>query len=714
MTNRPDHEWWTAAEIADAQLPDMPGTKRGVGLVIKRIGWDRAPGLSRQRAGRGGGREYHWTLLPSRAQQHLLMKAAAMAWTEAAAASPISGTNRDEAWAWYETLPAKNKKIAETRLHAVQMVEALQQGGSTRVLAVDDAAKVSGVSARTIFNWFDMIEGVRSDDRLPYLAPRHRATQRTSRRAVIDPRFMEMIKADWLRLEAPSLTSVYDRAVRIARAKGMDTVPLHTVRRFLDRNVSPTLLVLAREGYEALKRMRPAQTRDKTAMHALEGVNGDFHRFDVFVRFPAAADGQREEIARVQMCAFQDIYSGKVLAHRLDRTPNSHCVQLTLGDLIERWGIPEHVLLDNGREFAAKLITGGSKTRFRFKVKEEDPSGLLTSLGCEIHWALPYSGQSKPIERAFRDMCDRIAKHPAFAGAYTGNTPMAKPENYGDAAVPLAVFQDIVDEEIAAHNARPDRRSEVAFGRSFDEVFAESYATAPIRKATEAQRRLWLMGAEGIRTNSKTGQISFMGNRYWADWMHDIMGQKVVVRFDRQALWDGLHIYSMADEYLGHAPCSVKAGFFDMTDARATAKAKRDYTKAAEAELAAFRKLNVGDVAAALPPMPAPAEPVTATVVRPLFNATRPTRAATARPDEIAAQEAMVADLDKARAARANPEKDARDHFLRARALEDAIASGAPVTKDQQRWLAGYQGTAEYRTWAGFYAEFGPEALTKE
>ncbi|MEO0917403.1 MAG: transposase domain-containing protein, partial [Pseudomonadota bacterium] len=150
------------------------------------------------------------------------------------------------------------------------------------------------------------------------------------------------------------------------------------------------------------------------------------------------------------MCAFQDIYSGMILSYRLDRTPNSHCVQLTIGDLIEKWGIPEHVLLDNGREFAAKLITGGSKTRYRFKVKEDDPSGLLTSLGCEIHWALPYSGQSKPIERAFRDMCDRIAKHPAFAGAYTGNRPDAQPENYGEKAIPLDLFTSILDEEIAA------------------------------------------------------------------------------------------------------------------------------------------------------------------------------------------------------------------------------------------------------------------------
>ncbi|MCB5198569.1 Mu transposase C-terminal domain-containing protein [Loktanella sp. TSTF-M6] len=712
MTRAPQQEWWTAAEIAAAGLPDMPGTKRRINAMAQRLGWDRAPQLVRRRAGRGGGREYHWTLFPARAQQKLLTKSSDAAPLPAASDKP----SRDEAWAWFEGLPAKAKATAEERLKVIQSVEAMEQGGASRIVAVDDAAALSGKSQRTIFNWFAMIDGVRSDDRLPYLAPRHRAAVKGKRRATIDPTFLDYIKADYLRPEAPSLKSVYDRVVRIAKAEGLDVAPLHTVRRQLDRDLSPTMLTLARKGYEALKRMRPAQTRDKSAMQALEGINGDFHRFDVFVQFPATADGLRAEIARPQLCAFQDIYSGKLLAHRIDRTANSHCVQLTIGDLIERWGIPEHVLLDNGREFASKMITGGVKNRFRFKVKEDDPSGLLTSLGCEIHWALPFSGQSKPIERAFRDLCDRIAKHPAFAGAYTGNTPLAKPENYGERAVPLALFTQIVDEEIAAHNARPDRRSEVAYGRSFDDVFAESYATAPIRKATEAQRRLWLMGAEGIKVNANTGQINFMRNRYWADWMHGIMGQKVVVRFDRQALWDGLHIYSNANEYLGFAPCSEKSGFFDVDDARATARAKREYTKAAKGELDAYRQLTARDVADALPPVEVADEPVAAKVVRPLFDKARAPSPAPISADVQAAQAAMVADLDQARAARAaeTAERDGRETFMRARALEEMIAAGDAVTKEQQRWLAGYQGTAEYRTWQGMVADFGLEVLAKE
>jgi len=708
----PSREWWTPAEIADAALPDMPTTKRGVAMVVDKGNWSGHPKLARRRSGRGGGWEYHWSLFPSRAQALLI---AQVREAQTAPAAAPAKPERAEIWTWFDSLPKHVKDEAQARLMTIQKVEMLEQGGSTRHLAVIDAGKMDKVSPRTIWNWLDMITGVRIDDRLAYLAPRHRAARRQSRRSEIDPRFGDLIKADFLRLEQPSLTSVYDRCVRIATREGLPVVPLHTVRRWIDRSVSPTVMVLARKGFDALKRMRPAQVRDKTAMHALEAINGDFHKFDVFVRFPASPGGEKEEILRPQMVAFQDIFSGRLLNWRVDRTPNSHAVQLCIGDMIEQWGIPDHVLLDNGREFAAKLITGGVPTRFRFKVKADDMSGLLVALGCEIHWATPYSGQSKPIERAFRDLCDRVAKHPAFAGAYTGNRPDAKPENYGSAAIPLDDFITVLREEIELHNTRGDRRSEVAYGRSFAEVFDESYASAPIKKATAEQRRLWLMGAEGIRANAQTGQVNFMGNRYWADWMNEVAGQRIVARFDRAALWDGLHIYSLADEYLGFAPCLQKSGFFDVDDARSTARDMKAWKAAQRAELAAHRRLTVGDVADAIKALPSVASPPPeATVIRPVFDTAKTPAPAPLRPDEAAIQSAVVADLSARRGAKATPKADdmGRDNFVRARSLEAKLAAGEAVTKDQRIWLEGYRTTAEYRTWTDMVAEFGEGLLT--
>lgn len=707
MSARPKKEWWTAAELAEAGLPDLPNTVRAIQLLANRMNWQAQATRARRRKGRGGGWEYHWTLLPVRARNALM----ATALSEPAEPQDDTRPDRNAAWQWFDGLPDAPKAVARERLEAIQAVEALESAGLIRALAVDDVARMRDVSGRTIWNWLSMIDGVRTDDRLPYLAPRHRAGARKSRRTPVDPDFIRFIKSDYLRLSQPSLTSCYDRAVRVAEDQGWEVAPLHTVRRWLKDNVSATTLVFLRKGVDALKRLYPPQERDKSALHALEAVNGDFHRFDVFVRFPAGAAGQREEIVRPQMVSFQDIYSGKLLAWRVDRTANSHAVQLCIGDMIDSWGIPDKVLLDNGREFAAKMITGGAPTRFRFKVREDDMPGLLTSMGCEISWATPYSGQSKPIERAFRDLCDRVAKHPAFEGAYTGNRPDAKPENYGSRAIPLDQFLEVLETEMRAHNARPDRRSEVAYGRSFDAVFEESYQTAPIRKATAEQRRLWLLGAEGIQANRHDGRISFMGNRYWDAWMAGIAGQKVVIRFDRAALWDGIHVYALAGQYLGFAGCIEKAGFFDMDDARAHSRNRSAYVKAQRAAADALDLMKPADVAASLTRLePAEASRPQATVVRPVFNAPRAAETPEQTPAEAAQQTAIIADLASRQARPA--EEDGRAVYARALELERRLEAGQQLTKDQQVWLHGYQQTPDYRTWKAMVEDFGEDVLS--
>ena len=65
-------EWWTAAELAEAALPDLPASARRINILATECGWRECAGRARRRAGKGGGWEYHYSLLPSRAQLRLL------------------------------------------------------------------------------------------------------------------------------------------------------------------------------------------------------------------------------------------------------------------------------------------------------------------------------------------------------------------------------------------------------------------------------------------------------------------------------------------------------------------------------------------------------------------------------------------------------------------------------------------------------------------
>lgn len=698
MSVTPAQIWWTARELAAAALPDMPRAQTGVDAMISRQGWRGDPHHARRRAGRGGGWEYHWKLLPLNAQKRLL--------ADAAPRGAAADKSRDEIWEWFEGLPETVKAKAEARLAIIGKVEALEGAGATRFLAVAEVARLEDISERTIWNWLSSIDGVRREDRLAHLAPRHRGARRKATKGQYSPEFWDFLKADYLRLEQPSFTSCYRRATRVAGENGWDVLPERTMRRRLYAEVSKPSLILARKGVDALKAMYPAQTRDKTCLHAMEAVNADFHKFDVFVRWPRYEGDNEGEILRPQMMALQDIYSGRVLAWRVDRTPNKSCVALAIGDMVETFGIPDHVLLDNGREFANKFLTGQAQTRHRFKIKDDDIPGILVSLGCEIHWATPYSGQSKPIERAFRDMCDAIAKDPRFAGAYTGNRPEAKPENYGARAIELDEFLHVLAEGIEEHNTRRGRKSASAMGRSFIETFDASYASAPISKATEAQRRLWLMGAEGLKADAKNGLIRFMKNEYWSPWMTEIAGQRVVARFDPEDFKTGLHIYALTGEYMGHADPRDISGFFDLAEARAHGKARRDWQRAERAALEAHRRLSITEISAHLDgSAPPPTKPAAAKVVRPVFKA-KPA-APQVDPALEAAQQALVADLNKARAARPVEDETPLTRFRRALEIEAAVTGGKPVSRDEECWLSSYQTQPEYRAQMKLFEDFG-------
>lgn len=59
-------EWFSAKELADLNLPDIPSAKKNILALAKRQNWQ-----SRARCGRGGGKEYNISSLPAKAKEEL-------------------------------------------------------------------------------------------------------------------------------------------------------------------------------------------------------------------------------------------------------------------------------------------------------------------------------------------------------------------------------------------------------------------------------------------------------------------------------------------------------------------------------------------------------------------------------------------------------------------------------------------------------------------
>lgn len=600
--------WFTAAEIARMNLPGVPNCRRKLHDQAAAEGWaarissDGSP-LARPRKASGGGTEYHVSLLPDDAQALIRVRALA------AENGPIAANDctdaAAEAWRWYESLPDRIKAKAAQRMAILMEIEGRIETGTGRTAATQEVARAHGVSPRAVAEWYTMAGKASRHDWLPYLAPQYKGGGKETE---IDATAWQMLKSKYLTNSRQPFAACYNQVLEeYAQPNGIVLPCRKTLERRMKKEVSSLLRKGKRDGREAVTNTVPPLRRSVASLHAMEAVNIDGHVCDVFVNFGPDAKG-KPIIARPVLIGIQDVYSRKILAHRIGRTENTRLVRSTFADLFRDWGIPGKVTLDNGRAFASKAMTGGAKTRFRFVIQSDEQTGILTALGIETKWALPYSGRSKPIERAWKELCDYAAKSFSMVGAYTGNKPGARPEDAGSRAIPIADFEAHLARVIARHNARPGRTSEAARGRSLDDTFAASYSASAVKIATEAQMRIALLEAKDRRCDRNHGSVTIHGNSYWAAELVELAGEMVTVRFDADNLHSAVHVYRKTGEYVCEAAVRHAVGFYDTDAAERQQRAKAEVRKKFRAAEEAAELLTAAQVAAleAGHSMPAP------------------------------------------------------------------------------------------------------------
>jgi putative transposase len=592
---------FTLAELAAA----MGCAKSTMLRTAEKGGWDFETVATRG----GSQRLYPVDSLPKEIQARLKMQR-----HESPAAKATPCHDRSSLWAVWESKTRQQREAANQKVAALDAVVELIGTGMPRQVAYSEISTARGIDRATLYRWHEKVKGADRSDWPAMLVARHVGNKPN---AEFCRGAWEFFKADYLRMEAPTLVDCYRRMERAAAEHGWVIPNQATVARKIKREIPRTQLVLLREGAQALYQLYPPLQRSVADLHALQAINGDGYQHNVFVLWP---DGS---IARPKTWFWQDVYSRKILSYRVDQTENTDSIRQSFGRLIEQYGIPHDITIDNTRAAANKWMTGGIANRYRFTVKEDDPVGIFIQLGCKVHWTSVFegsgSGRSKPIERQFGvgGMGEAVDKHPAFAGAYTGKNPTAKPENYGSCAVPLETFERILAQEIAALNARAGRRTEICAGvKSFDQAFAESYANSSIRKATAAQRRLWLLPAEAIRVD-KHGTVTLQAgsgigkNRYGCDALLAHAGQKVVVRFDPQNLHDNVHVETLDGRYIAEAECLVAAGFYDTEVGRDYNRAHKQKIKSTKSAAAAQKTMDALEAARLMPnqeeaPIPTP------------------------------------------------------------------------------------------------------------
>lgn len=500
----------------------------------------------------------------------------------------------------FSKLPTKIQERAKKRLEAVQLFHATETAGIPEMQRYETVARETGIGPSTLRNWVGRCQGLDPGDWLPALKPQNKGHQGALADFSADA--WDYIRNEYFQLTKPALKPIYRRALKLSAVHGWVIPSYITVKRRLETEPR-ALQVLGREGREALERMRPYQERDYSNIAVHEVWVCDARKADLFCRWE---DGT---VSRPIVVAWQDVRSRVILSYWIARTENADAIRLAFKAAAEKArAIPQNNYFDNGRGFASKLLTGGAPNRFRYQVREDELLGIFQILGIRTIWAKPYSGRSKPIESFFRQFAEAERRYP---GAYCGNRPESKPEDFDQAkAISIEQYRELLEETLADYHTRP-HRGDAMHGRSPLAAYEELLPLTQPRQPTREQLRLCLQAAEKVRLEPHSGAVRILKNRYWSEKVAELdRGMAYTIRFNPEDANEPVSIFD-GERFLCEAPIISRTGFLDSAAAKDNERARRQYVKSLKQQAAARRDMSK---ARAWGDLPAPAESVQAEV----------------------------------------------------------------------------------------------------
>ena len=610
--------FYSANELSQLGLKSLPTSHRRILDKAKRENWN-----SRKRDGKGGGVEFAVKSMPEDVQAEIVVKLGKSAVKNLPVLAEESApVDAQLLWATYEQGTAKQQQKAQMKLGIMFAVAELVSGG---VKILDALALVchkhnqdglqpgeKAVTVSAIKSWWYQVKDADRSLWLPLLMDSYGAHSE-SREAAFTPEAWAFFRADYFRNERPQFGSCYERLKRAASANGWVIPSPSSIKRKILREIPKTHQTYLRDGTYALSRMYPSLIRTVAGIEAMEWVNGDGYKHNVWVRW------HNGHIIRPKTWLWQDVRTRKILAYRCDESENTNMIRLALLDVVNQYGIPKHLTIDNTKAAANKKMTGGVKNRYRFKVREDEVQGIIPALGIQLHWTtVRYGrgrGQAKPIERAFSHggLGELVDKHPLLAGYHAGDNALDKPDNYqgNKAGVDYESFILALEEGIQMFNERQDRATEICQGKlSFNQAFERDYAVTEKRWATPEQLRYLLtlheevtLKENGTFTLKAGGEVQGLRNRYEAYELIGTNHKKVVVRYDPNNLHDAVWVYSLDGTYLAEAHCTVDAAFGDTSAAQDHSRKEREFVRHTQKAAKAAQDMAIQEAAAYMPPV---------------------------------------------------------------------------------------------------------------
>lgn len=318
--------------------------------------------------------------------------------------------------------------------------------------------------------------------------------------------------------------------------------------------------IMGRQGMKAFRdRCAPYIRRTYEGMTSNEWWIADNHTFDVQTK------GKNGSIHRLYLTAFFDARSGIFTGCYVTDAPSSQATLIALRKGIVKYGIPENIYVDNGREFLT-FDVGGLGHRLKKSQKDKfAPPPVFERLGIKMTNAIVRNAKAKIIERRFRDVKDRLSR---LFPTYTGGNVVERPERLKKVIkdtdnIPTDYeFTQAVEDILTYYMNEKPYSGAVSSdsGKSRMQVYREQLKEK--RVALELDLNLMLMrstrsqkvGRRGVHLTVEGEKIDY----YNDDLILNHFGESVYCRYDPEDI-SKVRIYDLDDNYIMTAPTDNEA-----------------------------------------------------------------------------------------------------------------------------------------------------------
>lgn len=390
----------------------------------------------------------------------------------------------------------------------------------------------------------------------------------------IDDDDYEYFKSLFLQLSRPSVQKCWLSTIGYATKKAMGEIPVdypsaNTFYRQLLNRVTEPGIFLARYGKAAYnKKYLSYANRDYSNIYPGQVWVSDHRQLDVAVmhREPKNIQEAIRHLLKygetkkkpnfVWFTVWRDFLTCKWLGWSIHiEDPNSDHIYESFFNAVEKYGLPEEIIIDNGKDYRCKDFAGGRKRFAKVQIDEIRARSLMENLGIEVHFALPYNAQTKPIERDFKIQKEWFDK--GLPG-YRGGNVIEKPETLAadikaHRMLDYDEFAELLEYFITEILDKYESQGKNLLGKSRYQFWAENFTG--LRRISRDAMKLFAMRASGdltIRRNGLTVDQRY-NLYYWAEWMTPLKGKKAYMRRDRNNYGEAWVFASETDEYLGKA-----------------------------------------------------------------------------------------------------------------------------------------------------------------